>query len=127
MGHGFRRCTWRASATRTAPTSRLLRGLKDVEAESERKGAQLLRDRLATKAALHVLAGTTSWGCNRVKALDAGASAVLVEMHVDAPERRVCELARAWRCVAVSADLRSTTTTRAQRRQPVSITTWSRA
>ncbi|PVH36053.1 hypothetical protein PAHAL_7G345300 [Panicum hallii] len=57
---------------------------------------QLIRDkvsRAATKAALHVLVGTTPWGRNRVKAVDAGAVPVLVDMLLDGPERRACELA----------------------------------
>ncbi|TKW23766.1 hypothetical protein SEVIR_3G008400v4 [Setaria viridis] len=57
---------------------------------------QLIRDEVskaATKAALHVLVGTTSWGRNRVKAVDAGAVPVLVDILLDAPQRRACELA----------------------------------
>lgn len=57
---------------------------------------QLLRERVskpATKAALHVLVSTTSWGRNRVKAVNAGAVPVLVDMLFDGPERRACELA----------------------------------
>jgi hypothetical protein len=59
---------------------------------------QLIRDevsRAATKAALHVLVGATSWGRNRVKAVDAGAVPVLVGMLLEngGPERRACELA----------------------------------
>ncbi|KAL6844315.1 hypothetical protein ACP4OV_025988 [Aristida adscensionis] len=64
-----------------------------------RELVQLLRDRVskaATKAALHALAGTAAWGRNRVKAVDAGAVAVLVDMLVEAAaERRACELALA--------------------------------
>jgi hypothetical protein len=59
---------------------------------------QLIRDevsRAATKAALHVLVGATSWGRNRAKAVDAGAVPVLVGMLLEngGPERRACELA----------------------------------
>ncbi|CAN6269841.1 unnamed protein product [Urochloa humidicola] len=57
---------------------------------------QLIRDKVskpATKAALHVLAGTAAWGRNRVKAVDAGAVAALVDTLCDGPERRACELA----------------------------------
>ncbi|KAF8660005.1 hypothetical protein HU200_058089 [Digitaria exilis] len=59
---------------------------------------QLLRDKqqvskAATKAALHVLAGATPWGRNRVKAVDAGAVPVLVDMLLELEERRACELA----------------------------------
>ncbi|XP_040379564.1 E3 ubiquitin-protein ligase PUB23-like [Oryza brachyantha] len=57
---------------------------------------QLLREKVsnpATRAALHVLVGTTPWGRNRVKAVDAGAVPVLVDMLLDGPDRRGCELA----------------------------------
>ncbi|CAN6250749.1 unnamed protein product [Urochloa humidicola] len=57
---------------------------------------QLIRDKVskaATKAALHVLVGTAAWGRNRVKAVDAGAVAALVDALCDGPERRACELA----------------------------------
>ncbi|KAG2569927.1 E3 ubiquitin-protein ligase PUB23-like [Panicum virgatum] len=59
---------------------------------------QLIRDkqvssRAVTKAALHVIVGTAPWGRNRVKAVDAGAVAALVDMLLDGPERRACELA----------------------------------
>ena len=39
--------------------------------------------------------GTTPWGRNRVKAVDAGAVPALVDMllDLDGPERRACELA----------------------------------
>ncbi|KAK3141083.1 hypothetical protein QOZ80_4BG0329390 [Eleusine coracana subsp. coracana] len=79
-----------------------------------RVAVQLLRDNnlsnnlstATTKACLHVLVGTTSWGRNRVKAVDAGAVAVLVDMIMlqlhqqqhdsDRPRRtRLCELAMA--------------------------------
>jgi hypothetical protein len=51
--------------------------------------------RAATMAALQVLVGTTSWGRNRVKAVDAGAVAVLVDTLLEdaAQQRRACELA----------------------------------
>ncbi|KAL5216140.1 hypothetical protein ABZP36_007541 [Zizania latifolia] len=57
--------------------------------------AQLLRDKVsnpATKAALHVLIATTSWGRNRIKAVDAGAVPVLIDMLLDGSDRRSCEL-----------------------------------
>ncbi|KAL5214168.1 hypothetical protein ABZP36_003320 [Zizania latifolia] len=56
---------------------------------------QLLRDKVsnpATKTALHVLVGTTSCGRNRVKAVEAGAVPVLIDMLLDGPDRRTCEL-----------------------------------
>ncbi|KAG0528213.1 hypothetical protein BDA96_06G299200 [Sorghum bicolor] len=63
-----------------------------------REAVELLRDRPAvsrpaTKAALHVLVRTAAWGRNRVKAVDAGAVPVLVDMLFDdGAERRACEL-----------------------------------
>ncbi|XP_038971987.1 E3 ubiquitin-protein ligase PUB23-like [Phoenix dactylifera] len=55
----------------------------------------VLRDRIshqANKAALQVLAGLCLWGSNRIKAANAGAVPVLVELLLDEPERRICEL-----------------------------------
>ncbi|KAG1363225.1 E3 ubiquitin-protein ligase PUB23 [Cocos nucifera] len=55
----------------------------------------VLRDRVshkATKAALQVLAWLCPWGRNRIKAANAGAVPVLVELLLDVLERRVCEL-----------------------------------
>ncbi|CAO1943515.1 unnamed protein product [Urochloa humidicola] len=61
-----------------------------------RELVRLIREKVskpATKAALHVLAATAPWGRNRVKAVDAGAVAALVDTLCDGPERRACELA----------------------------------
>lgn len=49
----------------------------------------------ATKAALHALSALCPYGRNRVKIVGAGAVAALVELLLDEPERRVCELALA--------------------------------
>ncbi|WOL18792.1 E3 ubiquitin-protein ligase [Canna indica] len=49
--------------------------------------------RAATKAALHVLVTASPSGRNRIKAVNAGAVHVLVELLLEEPERRVCELA----------------------------------
>lgn len=80
------------AVTAVMPSNRLVSLPEEVFGEA----VQLLRDRVsspATRAALHVLVGTTSWGRNRVKAVDAGAVAVLVDMLLDGPvERRGCEL-----------------------------------
>ncbi|CAA6667630.1 unnamed protein product [Spirodela intermedia] len=57
---------------------------------------KVLRDRIsfkATKVALRVLAMSCPWGRNRVKATDAGAVPVLVELLLDDPEKRACEMA----------------------------------
>ncbi|XP_040376547.1 E3 ubiquitin-protein ligase PUB23-like [Oryza brachyantha] len=47
----------------------------------------------AVKAALHVLCRLCPWGRNRVKAVEAGAVAVLVELLLDEGGRRAAELA----------------------------------
>ncbi|KAG8070935.1 hypothetical protein GUJ93_ZPchr0006g43175 [Zizania palustris] len=47
----------------------------------------------AVKAALHVLCRLCPWGRNRVKAVEAGAVAVLVELLLDEGERRTAEMA----------------------------------
>ncbi|KAL6651741.1 hypothetical protein ACP70R_010666 [Stipagrostis hirtigluma subsp. patula] len=97
----------RSNATTRAHAAQLLEGAAAVMPSNRmvslpeqlfRELVQLLRDKVskpATKAALHALVGTTSWGRNRVKAVDAGAVPVLVDMLFDAPERRACELALA--------------------------------
>ncbi|CAL5070903.1 unnamed protein product [Urochloa decumbens] len=80
------------NVTDAMPSSRLASLPEQVFGEL----VQLIRDKVskpATKAALHVLAGTTAWGRNRVKAVDAGAVAVLVDTLCDGPQRRACELA----------------------------------
>ncbi|XP_066346920.1 E3 ubiquitin-protein ligase PUB23-like [Miscanthus floridulus] len=80
--------------TAAMPPSRLVSLAEQVF----REAVQLLRDRPAvswpaTKAALHVLVRTAAWGRNRVKAVDAGAVPVLVDMLFDdGAERRACEL-----------------------------------
>ncbi|CAO1942398.1 unnamed protein product [Urochloa humidicola] len=47
----------------------------------------------ATKAALHALAALCPYGRTRVKIVGAGAVPALVDLLLDDPERRVCELA----------------------------------
>ncbi|CAO2195366.1 unnamed protein product [Urochloa humidicola] len=59
---------------------------------------RVVRDRIsarATKAALHALAALCPYGRTRVKIVGAGAVPVLVDLLLDDPERRVCELALA--------------------------------
>ena len=85
------------NVTAVLPTSSLASLPEQVFGEVVR----LIRDKqqvsraATTKAALHVLVGTTPWGRNRVKAVDAGAAPALVDMllDLDGPERRACELA----------------------------------
>ncbi|KAL6499714.1 hypothetical protein OROGR_027624 [Orobanche gracilis] len=57
---------------------------------------RILRDRIsqrATKAALKLLMELCPWGRNRVKAVQSGVVYVLIDLLLDDPERRVCELA----------------------------------
>ncbi|KAM7505056.1 hypothetical protein LguiB_003960 [Lonicera macranthoides] len=56
---------------------------------------QLLRDnisRKASKSTLQVLSNSCAWGRNRVKAVEAGAVAVLIDKLLDSSERRDCEM-----------------------------------
>lgn len=56
---------------------------------------QLMHDQIshqATKAALKLLVQICPWGRNRIKAAEAGAVSVLIELLLDTPEKRVCEL-----------------------------------
>ncbi|XP_006348455.1 E3 ubiquitin-protein ligase PUB22-like [Solanum tuberosum] len=56
---------------------------------------QVLRDEIsqkATKASLQVLVHACPFGRNRVKAAEAGAIRVLVDLLLDSSEKRVCEL-----------------------------------
>ncbi|KAH6772999.1 hypothetical protein C2S52_004155 [Perilla frutescens var. hirtella] len=49
----------------------------------------------ATKSALKLLVELCPWGRNRVKAVEGGAAAVLIELLLETAERRVCELSLA--------------------------------
>ncbi|XP_072991714.1 E3 ubiquitin-protein ligase PUB23-like [Typha latifolia] len=72
--------------------SRLIRMGEDLLHEI----VNVLRDQIslhATKAALHVLAGVSPWGRNRIKIVNAGAVPVLVDMLLEDSDRRVCEAA----------------------------------
>ncbi|OAY80479.1 E3 ubiquitin-protein ligase PUB23 [Ananas comosus] len=63
-----------------------------------REVVRVLRDRVsqqATKAALQALVELAPWGRNRVKAVSAGAVEVVVEILLEGPDRRTCELALA--------------------------------
>lgn len=56
---------------------------------------QILRDQIspqASKAALQLLVQLCPWGRNRIKAVEAGAVAVLIELLLDSVERRPCEM-----------------------------------
>ena len=70
--------------------------LTTVSADLVQEVVRVVSDRVSSKAvraALHVLCRLCSWGRNRVKAVEAGAMAALVELLLDAGGRRVTELA----------------------------------
>ncbi|XP_020575910.1 E3 ubiquitin-protein ligase PUB23-like [Phalaenopsis equestris] len=73
------------------PPSRLI----SVGQEFFEEIVKVLRDRIsyqAMKAALQVLYGVCPWGRNVVKAVKAGAVKVVVELLLDEPEKRACEM-----------------------------------
>lgn len=65
----------------------------NVQQELFKELVNAVRDQVMTKNALYVLAGLCPYGRNRIKAVRAGAVPVLIEMLLDEPERRICELA----------------------------------
>ncbi|KAG0533302.1 hypothetical protein BDA96_04G181600 [Sorghum bicolor] len=70
--------------------------LTTVSADLVQEVVRVVSDRVSSKAvraALHVLCRLCPWGRNRVKAVEAGAMAALVELLLDAGGRRVTELA----------------------------------
>ncbi|KAL5207843.1 hypothetical protein ABZP36_032278 [Zizania latifolia] len=70
--------------------------LMTVSAELVQEVVRVVADGVssqAVKAALHVLCRLCPWGRNRVKAVEAGAVAVLVELLLDEGGRRAAELA----------------------------------
>jgi hypothetical protein len=78
--------------TSAVPPARLATASADLIHEAVR----VVSDRVSTKAvraALHVLCRLCPWGRNRVKAVEAGAVAALVELLLDEGGRRVAELA----------------------------------
>ncbi|CAN0847522.1 E3 ubiquitin-protein ligase PUB23 [Linum grandiflorum] len=57
---------------------------------------QVIKDQIskqASKAALTLLVELCPWGRNRIKAVDAGAVSVLIDLLLDSGERRPCEVA----------------------------------
>ncbi|KAK4380648.1 hypothetical protein RND71_002510 [Anisodus tanguticus] len=75
-----------------ATTQPLMLGLKQ---EFFTQVIQVLRDEIsqkATKASLQVLVHACSFGRNKVKAAEAGAIRVLVDLLLDSSEKRACEL-----------------------------------
>ncbi|KAK8928177.1 E3 ubiquitin-protein ligase PUB23 [Platanthera zijinensis] len=71
-------------------------GLASLEEEQLHDVVEIIRDWVsnqATKAALQVLIELFSWGRNRVKAVNAGAVHVLVNLLLEDREKRECELA----------------------------------
>ncbi|XP_074584362.1 E3 ubiquitin-protein ligase PUB23-like [Curcuma longa] len=84
--------------------------LASLDEELFREVVRALQDRVSAKAALHLLVSASRSGRNRVKASLAGAVGALVEILLDEPERRACELAlvamdRACRCAEGRAEL----------------------
>ncbi|OEL31823.1 E3 ubiquitin-protein ligase PUB23 [Dichanthelium oligosanthes] len=70
--------------------------LTTVSADLVEEVVRVVSDRVSSKAvraALHVLCRLCPWGRNRVKAVEAGAVATLVELLLDEGGRRVTELA----------------------------------
>ncbi|KAJ4747705.1 U-box domain-containing family protein [Rhynchospora pubera] len=67
--------------------------LVNVQQELFQELVNTVRDQVMTKSALYVLAGLCPYGRNRIKAVRAGAVPVLIQMLLDEPERRICELA----------------------------------
>ncbi|KAK7268099.1 hypothetical protein RIF29_20786 [Crotalaria pallida] len=56
---------------------------------------QVLKDQISTKASkasLHTLIQLCPWGRNRIKAVEAGAIPVLIELLLDSKERKPCEM-----------------------------------
>lgn len=70
-------------------------GMISLRTELFTELVEILRDQVspqATKAALKLLIQLCPWGRNRVKAVEAGAVAVLIELLLDSVERRTCEM-----------------------------------
>ncbi|OVA07158.1 U box domain [Macleaya cordata] len=56
---------------------------------------RVLRDQIssqASKAALQILVETCRWGRNRIKAVEAGAVSILIELLLDTTDKRACEI-----------------------------------
>ncbi|XP_019187064.1 PREDICTED: E3 ubiquitin-protein ligase PUB23-like [Ipomoea nil] len=56
---------------------------------------QILKDSIsekASKAALHILINVAPWARNRIKAVEAGATAVLIDLLIESTEKRTCEM-----------------------------------
>ncbi|XP_039116653.1 E3 ubiquitin-protein ligase PUB23-like [Dioscorea cayenensis subsp. rotundata] len=69
--------------------------LMAVQEEVLREVVKVLSDQVscqATKAALKVIAEVCPWGRNRIKAVKAGAVPVLIELLLEEPEKRECEM-----------------------------------
>lgn len=66
-----------------------------IKREFFRQIVCVLHDKIspqASKAALKLLLELCPWGRNRIKAVEGGATVVLIELLIEASERRVCEL-----------------------------------
>ncbi|KAI9072583.1 hypothetical protein K1719_044689 [Acacia pycnantha] len=79
------------SAFEVADPSQLINVRTELLAEL----ARVLRDKIsqqATKAALKLVVELCPWGKNRIKAAEGGVAEALIEMLLEAWDRRVCEL-----------------------------------
>ncbi|KAK3000266.1 hypothetical protein RJ639_024353 [Escallonia herrerae] len=66
-----------------------------VKTEFFMEVVHVLQDKIspeASKAALKILVELCPWGRNRIKAVEAGATSVLIEHLFDTPNKRACEL-----------------------------------
>ncbi|XP_057458251.1 E3 ubiquitin-protein ligase PUB23-like [Lotus japonicus] len=69
--------------------------LISVKSELFQEILRVLRDQIsnqASKAALKLIVELCPWGRNRIKAVEGGAVSSLIEILLDVPERRACEL-----------------------------------
>ncbi|XP_054816475.1 E3 ubiquitin-protein ligase PUB23-like [Prosopis cineraria] len=69
--------------------------LMNVRTELFAELVRVLRDKIsqqASKAALKLVVELCPWGKNRIKAVEGGVGLVLIEMLLEATERRACEL-----------------------------------
>ncbi|XP_062082440.1 E3 ubiquitin-protein ligase PUB23-like [Humulus lupulus] len=69
--------------------------IMSIGSELFKEVVSVLRDQIsqqASKASLKLLMEICPWGRNRIKAVEGGVVSVLIEMLLDTPEKRVCEL-----------------------------------
>lgn len=69
--------------------------LTSLKPEFYHATVQILKDSIsqkASKSALHILINVSPWARNRIKAVDAGAAAVLIDLLLESTEKRTCEM-----------------------------------